>query len=73
MLPTKVPPTKYALGASLNTTVYIYVQEIIFLQNTGNVPTRPCVKISCTCILYESGAGNIIPALQPPNTGALSL
>ena len=33
--------------ASLNTTVYIYiyVQEIIFLQNTGKFPTR--VKIWC--------------------------
>ena len=40
MLPTKVLPTKYVLGASLNTTVYIYVQEIIFLQNTGKFPTH---------------------------------
>ena len=76
-------PTKCFLGTNLNATVSIlnmcrkfsYKMQKNFLHtsvkcctNAGKFPAHT-VKIW----IFLSSAGNMIPALQPPNTGALSL
>ena len=76
-------PTKCFLGTNLNATVSIlnmcrkfsYKMQENFLHTSvkcctsaGKFPAHT-VKIW----IFLSSAGNMIPALQPPNTGALSL
>ena len=76
-------PTKCFLGTNLNTTVFIlnmcrkfsYKMQENFLHTSvkcctsaGKFPAHT-VKLW----IFLSRAGNMIPALQPPNTGALSL